>query len=123
MTAFDFSGNEGEAANIENPGASGAREGLSLPSRFALRAILPNPAAGGLSVTFDLPNDSHVTLRIFDATGRIVAALVDGHVQAGTHTVAWAGTSAGGREPAIGLYFCRMDAGDFTATRKIVIAR
>ena len=121
VTAIDFSGNEGEAASIENE-TSEIEEAALLPSRFALRAIVPNPAASGATVAFDLPKDSHITIRIFDVSGRIIATLIDGQVLAGRHTAAWKGAPAEGGRIAAGLYFCRMQAGEFTETRRVVIA-
>ena len=123
VTAIDFSGNEGSAASIENPAPSDGEGAAVLPGRFALRSIVPNPTASGAAVAFDLPKDSHVALRVFDAGGRVVATLVNTQMQAGAHRIVWAGTNSQGGRVATGLYFCRMDAGEFTETRKVIIAR
>ena len=121
VTTTDFSGNEGRAASLQTPAGV---EGLTgSPARFALHAPKPNPTMAGLSIGFELPRESGVAVRIFDAGGRVAATLVDGRAQAGTHEVSWSCTDGHGTRVATGLYFCRMDAGDFTATRKVVVAQ
>jgi flagellar hook assembly protein FlgD len=74
-------------------------------------------------MAFDLPTDSDVTVKVFDASGRLVATLVDGTQRGGRHTVAWSGRDAGGRQVGAGVYFCRMVAGEFTQTQKVVVVR
>jgi hypothetical protein len=109
VTATDFSGNEGGAASIGN--TTGVSDTDVLPAHFALHAATPNPAAGGVTMAFDLPTDSDVTVKVFDASGRLVATLVDGTQRGGRHTV------------GAGVYFCRMVAGEFTQTQKVVVVR
>lgn len=122
VVATDFSGNAGAAASIANPAVTGVQESV-LPVRFALHAPMPNPTASGAVLSFDLPQDGRVTLRLFDAGGRSVATLVDGYLPAGSHTVAWRGADERGRRVGTGMYFCRMEAARFSQTRKIVVAR
>lgn len=123
VTATDFAGNEGDAANIQNAAASGAGDAVEVPARFALSTIVPNPTTSGVTVRYDLPRETRVSLRIFDAAGRVVATLANEQARAGAHAVTWEGVDTRGSRVATGMYFCRMDAGDFTETRKIVIAQ
>jgi hypothetical protein len=122
VTATDFSGNEGDAASLEDPGVSGVGETAVLPARFALRAIVPNPTARGAVVSFDLPKDGHVDLKIYDASGRLVATLIDGETPAGARSIVWPGVDARGSRVSTGVYFCRMEAPGFSAARKVIIA-
>ena len=57
-------------------------------------------------------------LTIYTATGETVAILVDGVLTPGVHTVTWNAFGLGS-----GIYFCRIDAGGFTDTKKLVLIR
>ena len=57
-----------------------------------------------------------VSLKVYDATGRVVSTLVNGKVDAGTHTANWDATDA----PA-GVYFYRLNSEEFSETRKMVV--
>jgi flagellar hook assembly protein FlgD len=60
---------------------------------------------------------------VYDANGRRVRDLASGRHAAGPFTVAWDGRDADGRELASGIYFAKLRAGDFSATRKLVMLR
>jgi hypothetical protein len=95
-----------------------ASAGPDLPRAYALHAARPNPFADRTTLGYDLPAATRVRLAVYDVLGREVAVLVDGEVAAGRHAaVLDAGTLASG------LYVCRLTAGDFTATRRVVVAR
>jgi hypothetical protein len=83
-----------------------------------LRAAVPNPFNPVTCVQYYLPGLQWVRISVFDASGRTVAVLVDGVQAEGEHSVQW---TAGGR--ASGIYFCRLEAGDCTSTKKIVLIR
>jgi flagellar hook assembly protein FlgD len=60
-----------------------------------------------------------VDLAVFDAAGRRVATVVAGERSGGTHEVAWDGTNDAGQRVGAGVYFCRLEAGGRTTTRKL----
>ncbi len=93
------------------------------PRAFVLYQNYPNPFNPSTTIRFDLPAASNTVLRIFDVTGRLVATLADGRMDAGQHTVVWNGKNNRGRIVASGVYFCRLQAGKLVATRKIVVLR
>lgn len=88
------------------------------PAAFVLRPAYPNPVAGSASIAYELPHAATVTLEVYDALGRRVATLAEGAKAAGRHAARWdaAGLPAG-------LYLYRLRAGDYTQTRKAVVAR
>jgi hypothetical protein len=95
---------------------------LRLPTRFALHVPSPNPASPGTVVSFDVPNPgAEVSIRVYDVNGRLVRSLVDGQKAPGYHSAAWDLTNDGGRPIAPGVYFCRMEAGHFKDTKKVVL--
>ena len=88
------------------------------PTEFALNLAGANPAGSLSRIAYAVPAPAHVTIRLFDITGREVRTLVAGQVEPGYH-------EADLRAPGLmgGIYFCRMDAGNFSATRKLVLLR
>jgi flagellar hook assembly protein FlgD len=65
-----------------------------------------------------------VRLEVYDATGRLVRVLRDGVVeQAAARMAVWDGTDDGGRPVASGVYFYRLEAGEFTETRSMVLLK
>ena len=64
-----------------------------------------------------------VRLVVYNILGQLVKVLVDGDQAAGPHTVVWDGRDNAGGEISSGVYFYRVRAGDFSATRKMVLVR
>jgi hypothetical protein len=98
--------------------------GEGLPSTFALHAGAPNPSHGGTLIRFDLPGVSPlpVSVDIFDVAGRRVRHWSDTALPPGRHSRVWSGRNASGDLVASGVYFVRVTAGEFHATRKVVVA-
>jgi hypothetical protein len=84
------------------------------------RAPRPNPAAGEVALTLELPATADVEIGIFDVTGRLVRTLHRGQTPAGPFTVRWNGDDAGGRRAPAGLYFARARAGTERAQTRFV---
>jgi hypothetical protein len=76
-------------------------------------------------VRFDVTRDfqGQVSLDVFDVSGRRVRTLIGGTVPPGCHQVTWDERTESGASVTTGVYFLRMKAGDFVATRKVVILR
>ncbi len=87
------------------------------PQERALRAA-PNPFGASTVISFDLPRRERVTLKVYDLQGREVATLADGRMETGPHTVRFVGGDLPG-----GIYFYRLQAGDLTASRRLVRVR
>jgi hypothetical protein len=96
------------------------------PLAYHLAASHPNPFSidtRETKITFSLANPGHARVRLFDATGRVVATLVDADLTAGLHQASWNGRTARGEIAAAGTYFYQLEAGDFSATRQLVRLR
>ena len=75
-------------------------------------------------ITYGVPaGGGHVTLRIYDVSGRLVRTLIDGFERPGMKGVTWDGRSNQGQVTATGVYFYRMTAPGFGKTRKVVVTR
>jgi hypothetical protein len=121
VTATDFSGNESDAATA---GSVTAVQGPQTPHTFALHRNLPNPFNPTTLIRYDVPEGGGaVTLRVFDVGGRMVCTLVDGPQSPGAKSVTWDGRDGAGRPVASGVYFYRMQAPGFAATRKMVMLK
>lgn len=88
------------------------------PLRFALGPTSPNPGSGARNLTFMIPSSAHVSLRVFDVSGREVATLVDHDLPAGRHQVRFFTDGW-----AAGVYYYRltMDAAEAKSGRMVVI--
>ncbi len=89
-----------------------------VPTAFALGYGTPNPVGAVGSVNYAVPTRGHVAIRLYDVTGRQVQTLVNGHVEPGYHEAPLRGRGLSG-----GIYFCRMEAEGFSATKRLVRLR
>ena len=64
-----------------------------------------------------------VRLSVFDVSGRLIHTLASGTFAPGRHEIAWDGTDVQGRPVASGVYYYRMEATGFTATKSVVLSR
>jgi subtilisin family serine protease len=102
---------------------TGVDDGDALPAVNALAQNCPNPFNPVTRIDFSLRMSGPVSLRIYDSAGRLVRVLIDEPRNAGRHSAIWDGKDAGGRLAASGVYYCRITAGSFSATRKMILLR
>jgi hypothetical protein len=88
------------------------------PSSFVLWQNYPNPFNPSTTIRYGLPNRSQVTLTVHNAIGQQVAQLVNGEVEAGDHEIRFDGNNL-----ASGVYFCRLSAGTFVETKRLLLLR
>lgn len=86
----------------------------------ALHAAVPNPFQASARIGFALPAAERVRLRIYDTAGRLVRTLADQSFAPGEHSVDWRGDDDAGGRVRAGVYFVRINAGDFQATRRLL---
>ena len=95
-----------------------AESGSSVPLQYELRQNYPNPFNPTTAISYQLIAISHVSLDIFDVLGRKVTTLVNDVQQPGIYTIRWDAS----QYPS-GVYFYRLEAGDFRATRKLMVVK
>ncbi len=98
-------------------------DGEKLPAVNTLAQNSPNPFNPVTRIDFSLRESGHVSLRVYDTAGRLVCVLIDEQMNAGRHSTLWDGRDAGGKLVASGVYYCRIAAGSFSATRKMIMLR
>jgi hypothetical protein len=95
--------------------ATGTGDETRLPIHFFLRPNYPNPFNSSTTIEYGLPEPGRVRIDIYDLLGRRVETLVDEEMQPGRHQVTW---DASGYSS--GVYFYRIEAGDFVNTKRMV---
>lgn len=83
----------------------------------------PNPFSGSTTITFNVPQASHVKMSIFDISGRQVNILADADYQPGTYQVQWNGQGQNGQSLATGVYICQLKTNTGLQVKKIMRTR
>ena len=122
VAAVDRHGNESGDALLAPDDITGM-ETPKAPEATYLSQNFPNPFNPVTKIEFGLAAPANVRVRIYDAAGRLVRALVEGARPAGRYAEIWDGRDLRGGSVASGIYFYRLDAGPFTLTKKMVLLR
>lgn len=91
--------------------------------RFKMEQNHPNPFNPSTTVSYTLPEESEVTISIYNLLGKQVAQLFSSVQYSGTHSIQWNGTDQQGNLVPAGIYFYQLRAGDFTQTKKMVLMK
>jgi len=89
-----------------------------LPIRYAVSNNFPNPFNPSTTISFVLPEDGNVTLKVYDLLGRAVAELVNGTMKAGSHE-----TMFDASKLPSGVYFYKLDFGGKSISKKFVLTK
>jgi hypothetical protein len=109
----DYSGNLVQARNS-------LEENQEVPERFTLFQNYPNPFNPETNISFSLPEESEVNLKIYNLKGQLVNILVNTRLVAGIHTFTWKGKDESGKDVSSGIYFYRLTAGEYSEAKKMV---
>ena len=111
-------------------GASGTSQlsigGISnkgLPVRFTVYPNFPNPFNPTTQIRYNLPKENIVTITIFDLAGRNIRTLMNVEQTAGYHTIGWDASNDLGEGVAAGMYIYTIQAGEYRATKKMVLLK
>ncbi|MEJ2542671.1 MAG: T9SS type A sorting domain-containing protein [Calditrichaceae bacterium] len=105
-------------ANLKKQAFDNYSEETNLPKKFKLEQNYPNPFNPSTRINYQLPEKKHVSLKIYDIQGNLVASLVDKDMDAGYHTIEW---NASGY--ASGVYFYRIKTGSYVATKRLLLLK
>jgi hypothetical protein len=103
--------------------ADGEDEESQNPSTYALGQNYPNPYNPVTQITYQLPQPGVVSLKIYNVQGQLVRTLVNEYKPAGTHSISWNGRSDLGMEVSSGIYLYRIQAGNFTETKRMILIK
>ena len=96
---------------------------LDYPNNYKLDQNFPNPFNPTTSINYDLSNDSYVTLDIYNISGEHINSLVDETQEKGSKIVQWKGVNKKGEKVNSGIYFYKLQANDFTKTKKMILLK
>jgi photosystem II stability/assembly factor-like uncharacterized protein len=111
LKQIDFNGNY-EYHALANEVEIGA------PKKFALSQNYPNPFNPYTKINYELPITNYVSIKIYDVNGKEVAQLINQNQKAGYYTVEFNASNL-----ASGMYFYRIQAGEFSATKKMILIK
>ncbi len=127
----DFMFNEGDPPVVTQDGVfvvieEGVEEAaFQIPKVIALIQNYPNPAYGNIIIAYQLPKHSKVSLKVYDAGGRIVKTLVDGINKSGNHSITWDGRDDLGKKVSSGIYYISLsiDGTEDVLVKKTILLR
>ncbi|MBP9094969.1 MAG: T9SS type A sorting domain-containing protein [Ignavibacteria bacterium] len=90
----------------------------NIPTEYKLYNNYPNPFNPSTKIKFDLPQNSYVKINVFDITGRIISELANTNLQAGSYETEFNGVNA-----SSGIYYYRIEAGNFVETKKMILIK
>ena len=99
--------------------STGVEEGnTEIPTEFLLSQNYPNPFNSSSTIRYSIPKSSLVTIKIFNSLGQELKNLINEEKTIGTYEIKWETVNL----PS-GVYFCRLQAGDFVQTRKMILMK
>ena len=99
-------------------GTTGVRNNITVVNDFKLNQNYPNPFNPTTTIRYTIPQTRFVTLKVYDILGRLVKTLVNENELPGTHEVRFNGSGI-----SSGVYFYRLEAGEYVATKKFVLLK
>ena len=94
-----------------------------MPASFMVSQNFPNPFNPDTKIQFALPEETHVQLEIYNVNGEKIAVLLNAKKDAGYHNVFWDGKNGAGKSVSGGLYLCRIHAGDYRKTIRMLLVK
>jgi hypothetical protein len=99
------------------------RTDLNMPDSYTLSQNYPNPFNPTTKISFALPQSAHARIDVYNVLGHHVATLLDETMGAGNFTVTWDGQDKNGAKAASGMYIYRLQAGNFSMTKKMLMVK
>jgi hypothetical protein len=110
-------------AHTSTAGISEGKDKTENSYSLALMPVSPNPVRGNTLIHYSLPNETDVTLKVYNILGQEVRTLVDSHQKSGKHSVTFDTKDSRGNALPQGVYFYRLNVGKNSLTKKITLIR
>jgi len=101
---------------------SDGNEGM-LPNQFIILPAYPNPFNPSTTIKYGLENDSHVTIEIYDISGKLISTLLNTQQTQGWHLVTWNGTNQNNKQVPVGIYLSRITSNNEVMTTKLMLLK
>jgi hypothetical protein len=124
LTAVDFAGNAG-GPSVELPinVTSVQDQDGAVPKVFALFQNYPNPFNPVTQIRFSVPKRTRIELSVYNILGQKVKTLLNEEIEAGNYTSTWNGKDDKGYDVSSGIYFYKLNAKEFSSTKKMLLVR
>ena len=123
ISGLSLSGREVAIYEFADTSGVDPGDGDGVETGLLLRQSYPNPFGPSTTISYSLPERSHVRLGVYNVAGREVAVLQDGPRDEGPHEASWDGLDEDGIQLAAGMYFVKLDAGGGSRTSKMMLLR
>ena len=94
-----------------------------IPGRYIMAQNYPNPFNPNTAIYYSLPNESAVTITVYDMLGKEINQLISQKQPSGKHSIQWNGTDCDGNPVSAGIYLYQIQAGDFVQSKKMVLMK
>jgi hypothetical protein len=101
----------------------GIEQMAAVASKFELAKAYPNPFNPSTNIAFKVAQPENVSLVIYNVLGQEVKTLTNTRMEPGQYNLIWNGTDMFGKPVGSGIYFCRMQAGDFVKIQKMTLMK
>ena len=123
VTALDIHENESDPSELVNVTLLSLEDVHGLPEIFSFHQNYPNPFNPETRIRYDLPEETNVSILIYDLMGRQIRTLVNQQVSAGYHSVMWNATSDMGSPVSAGVYIYAIQAGNVRDVKKMILLK
>ena len=100
-----------------------AKRDIAIPNSFTLDQNYPNPFNPITTLKYDLPEDSFVDIIVYDMLGNVVNNLINKNQNSGSKSVQWDATNNQGEPVSAGVYLYKIQAGEFSQTKKMILLK
>lgn len=111
-----------EEATLYLNAITSTNDNEALISDYKLNQNYPNPFNPNTVISYELPENNYVTIKIYNLLGSEVATLMNGYQTSGAHKVTFNASSSGSRL-ASGIYLYKIQAGNFASTKKLMLLK
>ena len=123
LIAYDDAGNPSEYSVTVDAAVLWADLGIAIPDEFAIHQNYPNPFNPVTTLRYDLPEQGHVRITIYDMLGRDVKTLVNRYQDPGYRSIIWDATNDYGKPVSAGIYLYQIQTNNFLKTRKMILVK
>ncbi|HNX37105.1 MAG TPA: T9SS type A sorting domain-containing protein [Candidatus Cloacimonadota bacterium] len=108
---------------ITFPISSAGNDNVTTPVVNLLSQNYPNPFNPETTISFTMPVNGKANLSVYNVKGQLVKTLINGDLNSGNHSLVWNGTDNSGSAVSSGVYYYRLNAGNHTESRKMVLVK
>ena len=123
LVAYDDGGNASDYSVVVDVTVLWTDLGIAIPDEFAIHQNYPNPFNPVTTLRYDLPEQGHVRITIYDMLGRDVKTLINGYQDPGYKSINWDATNDYGKPVSAGMYLYQIHAGEYIEVRKMVLVK